>query len=71
MSRPGRVTEVRGGMAQVDIDGRARWFNALLTPDLQPGAWVLTHTSLVISEITEKDADAVNALLREGMEVSS
>lgn len=71
MSRPGRVVEVRDGMAQVDIDGRLRWFNALLTPDAKPGAWVLTHTSLVVAEITEKDADAVNSLLREGMEVSS
>lgn len=70
MSRPGRVIEVRDGMAQVDVDGRVRWFNALLAPDIKPGAWVLTHTSLVVSEITEKDADAVNALLREGMEVS-
>lgn len=71
MSRPGRVVEVRDGMAEVEVGGRMRWFNALLTPELKPGAWVLTHTSLVVAEITEKDADAVNALLREGMEVSS
>ena len=71
MSRPGRVIEVRDGMALLDLDGRTRWFNALLTPDVKPGAWVLTHTSLVVSEITQKDAEAVNALLREGMEVSS
>lgn len=64
MSRPGRVIELRDGMAQVDIEGRRAWFNALLVPDVEPGAWVLTHTSLVISEITEDDAQAVNGLLR-------
>lgn len=71
MSRPGRVIEVREGMAEIEIDGRRRQFNALLVPDLAPGAWVLTHTGLVLSEITEQDAEAINALLREGMEVEA
>ena len=70
MSRPGRVIELRDGMAQVEVAGRRAWFNALMTPELEPGAWVLTHTGLVVSEITEEDAQTVNTLLREVTEVT-
>ena len=70
MSRPGRVVEVRDGMAEVEVNGRRAFFNALLVPDLKAGAWVLTHTSLVLSEISETEAESVNALLREAMEVA-
>ena len=70
MSRPGRVVQVRDGMAEIEVNGRRAFFNALLVPDLQPGAWVLTHTSLVLSEISEAEAESVNALLREAMEVA-
>jgi hydrogenase maturation factor len=71
MSRPGRVLELRDGMAEVDLGGRRAWFNALMVPGLTPGAWVLTHTSLVISEISESDARAVEALIREVVEAQS
>lgn len=71
MSRPGRVVTLRGGMAEVDVQGRRTWFNALMVPELKAGAWVLTHTSLVISEITEKEARAVEDLLREEVELES
>lgn len=70
MSRPGRVIEVRDGEAEVEVGGRRAWFNALLTPDVRPGAWVLTHTSLVLSEISESEAMSVDALFREAMEVT-
>lgn len=70
MSRPGRVLQVREGAAEVDTAGRRAWFNALLVPELRPGCWVLTHTSLVLSEISENEAEEINALLREGMEVA-
>jgi hydrogenase expression/formation protein HypC len=69
MSRPGRVVTLKGGVAEVEINGRRAWFNALLVPDVKPGDWVLTHTSLVVSQISETDAEAVNALLYEAMEV--
>lgn len=69
MSRPGRVVALDGGMAEVEIDGRRSRFMALMVPDLEPGDWVLTHTSIVISKISESDAVAVGALLSEGAEV--
>ncbi len=68
MSRPGRVVALRGGMAQVETQGHRAWFNALMVPDVKPGSWVLTHTSLVVSEISEREAEAVSALLQEAME---
>lgn len=70
MSRPGRVVQVREGEAEVEVAGRRAWFNALLVPELHPGAWVLTHTSIVLSEISQSDAEAVDAVLRTGMEVA-
>lgn len=70
MSRPGRVIRVDDGMAEVDIDGRTRWFNSLAVPEVKPGAWVLTHTSLVLAEISEHDAREIGDLLRAGMEVA-
>ena len=70
MSRPGRVVALRDGMAEVETSGRRAWFNALMVPDVKPGAWVLTHTSLVVSEIAESDARTVEALLREGVETT-
>jgi hydrogenase expression/formation protein HypC len=69
MSRPGRVLQVRDGMAEVEINGRVAWFNALTVPDVKPGAWVLTHTSIVLDEISADDAREIDRLFQAGMEV--
>ena len=63
MSRPGRVTAVDGGMAEVERQGRRAWFNALLQPEVRPGDWVLTHTSLVLEVITGDQAAELEELL--------
>ncbi len=65
MSLPGRVLEVKDGMAQVERRGRSAWFNALLVPELRPGDIVLTHTSLVLEVIDAEEAAAVEAVLGE------
>ena len=52
-----------------DLVAETRAHLAELVPELRPGTWVLTHTSLVLSEISESDAESINALLREGTEV--
>jgi hydrogenase expression/formation protein HypC len=67
MSLPGRVVQVLDGMAEVERDGRRAWFNALMVPEAKTGDWVLTHTSLVISVISEADAEATTALFQEAM----
>jgi len=65
MSRPGRVVQVTGGMAEVDSGGRHIWFNALMVPEARAGNWVLTHTGLVVSVISEADAAATQKVLAE------
>lgn len=64
VSRPGRVVELRGGMAAVEREGRQAWCNALMVPEAKVGDWVLTHTGLVVSVIGEQDAVQAEALLR-------
>jgi hydrogenase expression/formation protein HypC len=63
MSLPGRVVRVAGGMAEVERDGRRTWFNALMVPEAGAGDWVLTHTGLVVSVITQADAEATEKVL--------
>jgi len=65
MSRPGFVVELREGMAAVERDGRQTWCNALMVPEVRVGDWVLTHTSLVVSVISEHEAAQTEALLSE------
>jgi hydrogenase expression/formation protein HypC len=65
MSRPGRVIQVREGLAEVESAGRRAWFNSLMVPEAKAGDWVLTHTGLVLSVVTREDADAVEALMAE------
>jgi hydrogenase expression/formation protein HypC len=65
MSRPGRVIEVGGGMAEVEIGGKRAWFNALMVPEARIGDWVLTHTGLVVSVISEADAEATEKVYTE------
>jgi hydrogenase expression/formation protein HypC len=69
MSVPGRVVALRDGLAEVDRGGRRAWFNALLVPEARPGDWVLVHTSVVLSVISEEDARDTEALLAEAEQV--
>lgn len=63
MSRPGVVVALRDGMAAVQREGRQAWCNALMVPEVKVGDWVLTHTSLVVSVISEREATETEALL--------
>lgn len=63
MSRPGVVVALRDGMAAVERDGRQAWCNALMVPQVRVGDWVLTHTSLVVSVISEHEASETETLL--------
>jgi hydrogenase expression/formation protein HypC len=71
MSRPGRVVQVAGGMAEVESGDRCAWFNALMVPEARVGDWVLTHTGLVVSVIDEAEAAATARLIREVTELET
>lgn len=63
ISLPGQVTEVKGAMVEVRRGHRTAWFNALMVPGLEVGAWVFTQTNLVMAEVSAEQAqDALGAL---------
>jgi hydrogenase expression/formation protein HypC len=53
---PGRVIECSGDHAIVDFQGNRLDISRVLTPDAQPGDWVLVHAGFAISQIEERDA---------------
>ncbi|HEX9037290.1 MAG TPA: HypC/HybG/HupF family hydrogenase formation chaperone [Ktedonobacterales bacterium] len=56
LATPGRVIALNGALAHIEIDGRADWYNALATPELAPGDWVVTHAHMVVEIISEAAA---------------
>jgi hydrogenase expression/formation protein HypC len=65
VSIPGRVTAVQGAMAEVESDGRRAWFNALAQPEVKVGDYVLTHANLIVSIISEEEAERMFDAARE------
>jgi hydrogenase expression/formation protein HypC len=62
---PGKVTQVRGAMAEVETEGRVAWFNALAQPDVKVGDYVLTHANLIVSIISQEEAQRMFDAIRE------
>ncbi len=69
MSIPGRVTQLNGALAEVEQEGRKAWFNALTQPDVQVGDYVLTHANLIVSIISEEEAQRILQAAREVQEL--
>jgi hydrogenase expression/formation protein HypC len=69
MSIPGRVTQLNGALAEVEQEGRKAWFNALTQPDVQVGDYVLTHANLIVSIISEEEAQRILEAAREVQEL--
>jgi hydrogenase expression/formation protein HypC len=53
---PGKVIEVRGQEAVVDMQGNRPRVSIALTPTVQPGGWVLVHAGFAIAEVDEQSA---------------
>jgi len=66
---PGRVVEVKGDKAVVDISGIKREVDALLVPDVKPGDFVIVHAGAIISKISREDYEETIKYLRELAEV--
>ena len=62
---PAKVIEVNGHLATVDIVGNTRSVGVSLTPEVQPGDYVLVHAGFSIQVIDEEEAHATLALLEE------
>jgi len=56
MSLPGKVLRVNGPMAEVEIEGRRLWCNALAQPEVTVGDYVLIHANLIVAIIGEEEA---------------
>lgn len=72
---PGKVVAVQGDLARVDFQGNELEVSTLLTPEVQPGGWVLVHAGFAIASIEEADALETWEYLRragiEGVEAES
>ncbi len=58
----GRVLELDGADAIVELDGQRRRASTLLVPDLEPGALVLVGLGTVLGRVSPSDLEALRAL---------
>jgi len=68
---PGKVLEVRNGVAIVDINGVKREVDAFLVPEVKEGDYVIVHAGSIISIISEEDYREIVKYLREFLEAVS
>ena len=61
---PVRIEEIMGQMARVELGGVSREVSLVLTPEAQPGDYVLIHTGYAISVIDEAEAKMPGCLPR-------
>jgi len=62
---PARIKSVEGLAAEAEAGGVGRRISIWLTPDVQPGDYVLLHTGYAISVIDEDEAKETLELLSE------
>ena len=53
---PGKVVDRQGDQLQVDLQGNHLEVSAVLTPQVQPGDWVLVHAGFAITTVDEEEA---------------
>ena len=61
----GRIEEVRGDTAVVEIMGVQRDISIVLVPDIQVGEYVMIHAGFAINPIDEEAAKETEELLRQ------
>jgi len=52
-------------MVEVETGGVTRWHSTLARPEVKAGDWVLTHANLVLSILSEAEADEMEAVFAE------
>jgi hydrogenase assembly chaperone HypC/HupF len=65
LSTPGRVTQVQGSMAEIEIAGHKAWYNALSRPEVQVGDYVLTYANMIVDIISEEEAHRIQQTLQD------
>ncbi|HEX7320263.1 MAG TPA: HypC/HybG/HupF family hydrogenase formation chaperone [bacterium] len=64
----GRIEEINGEMAVVEIMGVQRDISVVLVPEAKKGDYVMVHAGFAINTIDEKDAKETEALLKQVLE---
>jgi hydrogenase expression/formation protein HypC len=62
---PGKIIEIYNGRARADIDGNQVEISVILTPEVQPGQYVLIHAGFAMQVIDETVADETMGWLLE------
>lgn len=62
---PGRILEIDGDQALVDMQGNRLRISVVLTPEVTVGSWVLAHAGFAISQVDEAEARETWEYLRE------
>ena len=66
---PGKVVEITGDMAVIEIGGSTCAVNTGLLPDIAVGEWCLVHTGFVIQRLSAEEAEETLKLLHEYIDV--
>ncbi len=61
---PGKVLEISGNMARVEVGGFLREISLDLCPDVSVGEYVLIHAGFAIEKVDEEDAKETLAFLQ-------
>jgi hydrogenase expression/formation protein HypC len=70
LSVPGQVLDVDGPRGRVDVAGNTVETDFSLTPDVQPGDYVLVHAGFAIQKYDEEEALATLQMLDEAFETA-
>ncbi|MCD6119787.1 HypC/HybG/HupF family hydrogenase formation chaperone, partial [bacterium] len=62
---PGKVVEISGDEATIEVAGISQRANIGLMPDIEIGEWCLVHTGFIIQRLSEEEAEETLRLLRE------
>lgn len=62
---PGKIIEINGSTARVDIEGVVREANTSLLPGVKVGDYVIVHAGFALEKYDEEDAKETLRLLKE------
>lgn len=68
---PGKIIEISGKTARVDIEGAIREADISLLPGVKAGDYVIVHAGFAMERYDEEDAKETLRLLKEMMDAGS
>ncbi|HBG46451.1 MAG TPA: HypC/HybG/HupF family hydrogenase formation chaperone [Deltaproteobacteria bacterium] len=61
---PGKIIEVKGDVAMVDVAGTRKEANVRLMKDVRAGEYVIIHAGFAIEKVDEEKAEETLRLIR-------